>query len=174
MRAPGYMLTIRSLEPDDADDVLRLNAAAAPAVFGLDAAELARLMAISSLHLAAVRPDGKLAAYVLAFLKEQPYDGNEFLALRSLIDEPFTYIDQIVIDERARGMGIGPKLYRELEARATDIGSTLLCCEVNTLPPNPVSLAFHHRMGFVRIGQMETPDGRSVVLLSREANKHRS
>lgn len=71
-------------------------------------------------------------------------------------------------------MGIGPELYRELEARATDNGSIVLCCEVNALPPNPVSLAFHQRMEFVRIGQMETPDGRSVVLLSREADKHRS
>lgn len=171
MLYPDHMLTVRLLERDDTVGVLRLNAAVVPAVFKLDTVELARLMAISRLHLAAVQPDGTLAGYVLAFSKEQPYDGDEFITLRSLIDGPFVYIDQIVVDERARGMGIGPKLYRELEARATGLGSTVLCCEVNTWPPNPASLAFHRRMGFVRIGEMETPDGRSVTLLSRKADK---
>jgi predicted GNAT superfamily acetyltransferase len=159
------MLTIRPLRHDDTPAVLGLNGAAAPAVFRLDLPELSRLMAISPLHLAAVQSDGTLAGYALAFSSEQPYDGEEFIALRSSMAAAFVYVDQIAIDERARGTGIGRMLYQELASRAQALGATALCCEVNTSPPNPGSLAFHQRMGFTSIGAMDTRDGRGVVLL---------
>jgi predicted GNAT superfamily acetyltransferase len=167
-RSSGFTVTVRPLRHDDATDLLRLNAAAAPAVFRLDCPELSRLMGISSLHLAAAQSDATLAGYVLAFSREQPYDGEEFLVLRSSVAEAFVYVDQIAIEERARGTGIGTMLYQELAARARGLGAAALCCEVNTSPPNPGSLAFHQRMGFNRIGVINTLDGRIVTLLKRE------
>lgn len=38
-------------------------------------------------------------------------------------------------------------------------------CEVNIRPPNPESLAFHDRQGFVEVGTQETEDGRKTVSL---------
>ena len=163
------MLTIRSLEHDDITEVLRLNAEAVPAVFRLDHSEICRLMGISKLHLAATRLDGTLAGYALAFSKEESYDGEEFLALQLSISESFIYIDQITIEEQSRGTGIGRMLYAELALRARKLGTFIMCCEVNTQPPNPSSLAFHQRMGFSIVGKMSTSDGRTVALLKREA-----
>lgn len=162
------MPTLRPLRNEDASEVLRLNRAAAPAVFALDAAELSRLLALSPLHLAAVQDDSHLAGYALAFAHDHPYDGEEFLSLRPLINTPFVYVDQIVVSPDTRATGIGRMLYQALAEHARYISATALCCEVNTTPPNPASLAFHHRMGFVSIGEMETSDGRCVVLLRKD------
>lgn len=162
------MPALRPLRHENTSEVLRLNRAAAPAVFALDASELARLLALSPLHQAAAQDDGDLAGYALAFAHDHPYDGEEFLALRSLINAPFVYVDQIVVNPDTRAAGIGRMLYQALTEQAHRLGATVLCCEVNLIPPNPASLAFHHRMGFAAIGEMETSDGRRVVLLRKD------
>jgi uncharacterized protein len=43
-----------------------------------------------------------------------------------------------------------------------------LGCEVNVMPPNPESLAFHAPLGFRRISSLATLDGREVELLTKE------
>jgi predicted GNAT superfamily acetyltransferase len=109
-----HMLSVRPLEHDDIAEVLRINAAAQPAVFRLDVEELARLMEISSRHLVACQRDRMIAGYVLVFSNDDPYDGEEFQVLRSRIAGPFLYIDQIAIEQRARGAGAGRMLYQSL------------------------------------------------------------
>lgn len=162
------MYVLRSLCPDDADAVLRLNAAATPAVSALDAAELARLTAMSGLHLAVAATDGAVVGYLLAFSRDHPYDGEEFLALRRIVEVPFLYVDQIVVDPEIRAAGIGRTLYARVSALARACGATTLCCEVNVSPPNPGSQAFHQRMGFMPVEEMATTDGRTVVLLRKD------
>lgn len=156
------------LRPEDAESVLRLNAVATPAVVALDAVELARLMAISTLHLAITGTGGHLAGYALAFSHDQPYDGEEFLALRRVVDVPFLYVDQIVVDPDTRAAGLGRMLYDLLAERANARGASVLCCEVNLSPPNPESLAFHRRIGFTHVDDMATVDGRTVTLLRKD------
>nr|WP_295382007.1 GNAT family N-acetyltransferase [Pseudoxanthomonas sp.] len=162
------MYTLRSMHADDADAVLRLNAVATPAVFTLDAAELSRLMAISGLHIAVAATGSGLVGYALAFSRDQAYDGEEFLALRRSVEVPFLYVDQIVVDPGLRAAGLGRKLYAAMEARARELGAPTLCCEVNTSPPNPASLAFHTRLGFTRLDDRVTADGRVVALLRKD------
>jgi predicted GNAT superfamily acetyltransferase len=164
------MIAFRSLRPDDCVDVLRINAAAGPAVFRLDPPELSRLTRISSLHLVAVRDDDAIAGYALAFSSDDPYDGQEFLAFRASIAEPFWYVDQIAVESRLRSMGVGRMLYEALVSGASLRGVTAICCEVNTTPPNADSLAFHRRLAFERVGTLGTFDGREVALLRRSTN----
>ena len=159
------MRSVCSFEPEHASDVLRINAAAGVAVCRLDARELSRLAAISPFHLIALADDGKVLGYLLAFSRDDGYDGEEFLALRSAIDEPFLYIDQVAIDSRLAGTGIGRMLYGALAQRGRELGAKVLCCEVNTSPPNPGSLAFHGHLGFRKVGALSTSDGRTVALL---------
>jgi predicted GNAT superfamily acetyltransferase len=161
-------MEIRSLQLHDSQDVLRINAAAHPAVSRLDLNEFSRLMKISAFHLAMIDSGGVIVGYTLAFSKNHPYDGEEFLVFRSSIVEPFLYIDQIVIDNAFRGFGAGRMLYHELASYARIMGMAVLCCEVNISPPNPNSLAFHRRMGFTPAGELKTLDGRAVALLRRE------
>lgn len=163
------MIIVRSLKSTDCVDVLRINALAEAAVYQLDLGELSRLMDISPLHLIAVQTDGSVVGYALAFFSEHRYDAEEFLALRPYIEPAFVYVDQIAVKSQCRGTGVGRMLYEELASRARCYGVAVLCCDVNTSPPNPNSLAFHRRMGFRQVGEIGTSDGRMVALFKREA-----
>jgi Predicted acetyltransferase, GNAT superfamily len=52
---------------------------------------------------------------------------------------------------------------REDEARC--LGASAVTCEVNLEPPNPGSLAFHHREGFRDLDTQATKGGAVVVQL---------
>jgi len=160
------MLVIRPLTPADETQVLKINVEARPNVAALDRVELARLSSLSRTHFVAV--DGELVrGYALNFARDDAYDGEEFQALRSLIAQPFVYIDQVAVTGPARAQGIGRRLYEALEYAASERRIHRLCCEVNTTPPNPGSLDFHARLGFSTLGSMDTRYGRNVVLLQK-------
>ena len=160
------MTIVRALTFSDAEQVLSINSNAIPAVATLDQKEFLRLKNLSRMHIVAT-DDPLVFGYALAFQSNDNYDGEEFLAFRSAIREPFVYIDQIVVHDRARGTGIGRRLYEALERSAANIGAGILCCEVNVKPPNPDSLAFHKYLGFISHGTLSTQDGRDVELLSK-------
>ena len=160
------MFSIRPLVAADEAQVLKINVEAQPNVAALDHVELARLVGLSPMHVVAAAGDA-VYGYALSFDWDDAYDGEEFLALRSLISQLFVYIDQVAVAATARARGIGRRLYEALERRATDLGISRLCCEVNTRPPNLGSLAFHARLGFSTLSSMATSDGRNVVLLEK-------
>ena len=160
------MLSIRKLAPSDNAQILSLNAKAQPHVAHLDAKELHRLQTLSQVHLVAEQ-DEAIIGYALAFDRNDAYDGEEFMALRSILPQSFTYIDQVVVLASAQKAGIGRRLYGALEKAALLRDVHFLCCEVNTTPPNPNSLAFHSRLAFSSLGSLATRDGRNVVLLRK-------
>ena len=47
-----------------------------------------------------------------------------------------------------------------------DLENIPVCCEVNTIPKNEVSLNFHHKNGFIEVGEHQFDD-HSVVYLKR-------
>jgi predicted GNAT superfamily acetyltransferase len=159
-------VSIRPLMSPDAGQVLSLNASARPNVAPLDGIELARLQGLSREHIVAVE-GAEIRGYALVFAHDHAYDGEEFLALRSLIAQPFIYIDQVVVLRSAQGTGIGRLMYRTIERAALLDRADSLCCEVNAIPPNPGSLAFHSRLGFSAVGSLATRDGRTVHLLRK-------
>src|SRR4029453_6498064 len=140
------MLSIRPLMPADVAKVLNINVVARPNVAALDRLELARLAELSPTHIVAADGDA-VCGYALNFGRDDDYDGEEFLVLKSLIAQPFVYIDQVAVAGPVRTQGIGRRLYEALGRAASDRGISRLCCEVNTMPANPGSLAFHARLG---------------------------
>jgi predicted GNAT superfamily acetyltransferase len=160
------MLVIRSLKREDEAQVLSLNATALPHVAQLDAAELSRLRSLSKAHFVAV-DDEALLGYALVFFESDAYDGEEFQIFASELSRPFTYVDQVVVLKSAWGSGVGRQLYEAIEKKACDSGHRWLCCEINTVPPNPGSLAFHRRLGFRILRNLATQDGRRVNLLKK-------
>ena len=59
-------------------------------------------------------------------------------------------------------------LYDHATALAQTMGIKNLTCEVNLAPPNPRSLAFHHRQGFQEMAQQMTDGGLKRVSLLRK------
>ncbi|MFT3807781.1 GNAT family N-acetyltransferase [Arenimonas sp.] len=149
----------------DFDAVLRINRAARPGVAVLEQADLAAIFA-SEGELLLWREAERCTGYVIVYEDKADYDGEEFGWFRASLHEPFLYIDQIAIAPEARGRGLGRRIYGVAASRAREQGKVGLACEVNLLPPNPGSLAFHARIGFAEVGRMGTRDGREVCLLA--------
>jgi GNAT superfamily N-acetyltransferase len=81
--------------------------------------------------------------------------------------ERFLYVDRIVVDPPAQGLGVGRSLYEAFAVRAD--GQSHLCAEVNVRPRNDRSLAFHEAFGFRAVGEQETgSEGKRVRMFALE------
>ena len=159
---------IRPLTPADHARLLQLNSENQPAVSLLDQAELTHLLEFDGYHLVAEDGRGTVVGYLLSFPRASEYDDSEFRWLRHRLSGPFIYICQVVVASEHRRRQIGHALYREIIATARQCGAQHLCCDVNAAPPNLVSFAFHHRLGFDWIGFGHASDGRSITFLARK------
>ena len=159
-------VVLRPLVDADLPAVLALNNAAVPAVPPMQPDTMTAVVAAASLALTAVddaTPDEPLG-FLLAMDAGVDYDSENYrwFTGRSV---GFVYIDRIVIAEAARGRGLGRLLYDAVFDRASRQGHEEVTCEVNLRPANPESLAFHERLGFVRVGEQETKGGAYRVAL---------
>jgi predicted GNAT superfamily acetyltransferase len=154
---------LRPLTPADHGRVVDLNNAAYPAVPNVDVAELADLVAHTSLALVAAH-GATVAGFVLAVDPGASYESENYRFFESR-GVPSLYIDRIVIDSAFRGGGLGRLLYGAVFDKAKADGRAEVTCEVNLQPPNPQSLAFHERMGFRRVGEQDTKGGAYTVAL---------
>ena len=66
----------------------------------------------------------------------------------------FLYIDRVVIKSHYRRMGLGTKIYKYLDEVAAK-EFLPICCEVNSIPLNQISLNFHAKNGFIEIGERD-------------------
>ncbi len=144
----------------DMPAILALNNDHAAATSWLSAAKLDAMLA-AALHVGLV--DGGRAGFLIAFAQDAAYDSPNFLWFRAR-HRRFAYIDRVVIAPGSQRRGHGRALYAGLIAAA---GDGLVCCEVNHVPPNPASDAFHAALGFVEAGQAQHPDGKVVRYLER-------
>jgi predicted GNAT superfamily acetyltransferase len=160
-------MTIREFVDSDIPALLTVNAAGRPGVAPLDREELLALRQAGARILIAGEESATLG-YLIAFDDYAGYRGEEFLHFRGSLKHAFVYIDQIAIDPTRHRTGVARALYGTLFAMGRSASVRYHCCEVNLAPPNPVSLEFHHRMGFRQTTRMRVTDGREVALLVRD------
>lgn len=155
--------TIRDYISKDATWAVRTNRAAVPAVNDHSEASWDELMKLAHAVRVAESTSGRLGFMVL-FTPGATYASLNYRWFTARYPA-FLYVDRIVVDADARGAGIGRQLY----ADAFDLGrrsaTPIIACEVNELPPNPRSLAFHHDIGFEIVGTQETEAGSKRVAL---------
>jgi uncharacterized protein len=151
---------IRSITGDDLAAILALNNAHAAEVNAVTADGLANLVAVAE-HARTI--DGG-HGFLLALGERTPEQGPNHGWF--LVRYPaFVYIDRVVVSPASRGLGHARRLYEDLASIAA---GRPLCCEVNLVPPNPASTAFHERLGFVPCGEAEDPrNGKLVRYLIR-------
>jgi predicted GNAT superfamily acetyltransferase len=151
---------IRALTSGDLPAVLVLNNTHAVEVNALTADALAALVAVAA-HALVV--DGGLG-FLIALNERTPVQGPNHAWFLARYPE-FLYIDRVVVTREARGRGHARRMYDVLASAA---GSRPLCCEVNLVPPNPASMAFHDRLGFAACGEGDDPrNGKRVRYLIR-------
>lgn len=133
--------------------LLALNTANETETAPLDAEGMRSLLA-SSWRSVAV---GRGEAVVIAMNQGSAYGSPNFQWFKAR-HERFAYVDRVIVSEAVRGRGLGRFLYEHVFELARAEGLMRICCEVNLNPPNPVSDAFHARLGFEEVGRAELPD----------------
>ncbi|HEX9138919.1 MAG TPA: GNAT family N-acetyltransferase [Steroidobacteraceae bacterium] len=144
---------IRDVNLSDFPAILALNAESVRFLSPLDAERLAKLHEQASYHRVIDSPAG-IVAFMLAFADNAIYDSPNYgwFAARY---HGFVYIDRIVVGVMARKQGFARMLYEDIWRHAERIGAATIACEIDVLPPNPESLAFHERLGFLEVGQQQ-------------------
>jgi uncharacterized protein len=146
--------------PADLDGLLALNNAHAVETSLLDRARLERMLGMAFL----ARTIASRQALLIAFDQSADHDSINFRWFRDRYPR-FVYSDRIIVSAAARGGGVARALYTELFAAAKAAGHGTVTAEVNRVPPNPGSDAFHAALGFVEVAQGSPYPGKIVRYL---------
>jgi predicted GNAT superfamily acetyltransferase len=160
------VIRVRDALAADHAAVLALNNSATPNVNELSEGEFAWIASHADYFRVAEDAAG-LTAFVLALRPGLAYWSLNY---RWFSDRggSFIYLDRIVVDERARGTGVGRAMYDDLDRFARGRWPCITL-EVNLMPPNPGSLAFHERLGFKQVGVRQEEGGAKAVALMERA-----
>lgn len=158
------MAILRNLEPRDVEDVVAVNNSGYPAVPMVESSDIEALIEISSLALVAEDENKKLLGFMIAMDPGEIYESENYVFFEGRFTNHL-YIDRIVLTPESQGLGIGSAFYERVFQKARLDGRDTVTCEVNIEPPNPGSLRFHRRWGFVDVDQQPTKGGQVVVQL---------
>lgn len=158
------MVTLRHLEDRDLVAVTAINNDGYPAVPITSVDEMRALVDLSCLALVAENDDHEILGFVVAMDPGLSYESENYAFFEKSL-ENHLYIDRIVLSEQSRGLGLGGQFYQRIFDKARADGRSTVTCEVNLEPPNPGSLRFHRRWGFVDVDTQPTKGGQVVVQL---------
>lgn len=157
-------IALRDIEDEDLPWIVELNNAAVPAVSPVDEESMQALLYLSDLAIAAVDDDDQVVGFLLAMSPGANYTSENFRWFEKRGTD-FFYVDRIVIAADHRGHGIGQQIYDVVFEQAQSLGREEITLEININPPNPGSMAFHKRLGFIEVGQQDTKDGTVTVAM---------
>jgi uncharacterized protein len=164
---------VRTLLPADLDRILTINEANTPEVGSVDRERMVFIVRESPIGLVA-EADGEIVGFCLVLGHSSAYDSVNYRWFTARYDG-FMYLDRVAVDAAHRGRGIGRQLYAEVDRLMAGMpGVRHLALEVNMDPPNEPSLRFHAGLGFVEVGQQDTPYGIRVSMQMRPVGAHSS
>ena len=146
-------------ESMDENAMLALNNEHREETSELDGAKLHALIA-QGFHVGL--RDGGRDAFLIAFDQDAISASPNFQWFKSRYKR-FVYIDRVIVASDKRGRGVARGLYGDLFAAAAQAGHSLVVCEVNVEPPNPISDAFHEALGFAEVGRATLFGGEKTV-----------
>ena len=158
------MPVLRRITESDFDDVLALNAVNVQALAPMDEPRLHQLRGWAD-RFDVVEVDGAFAGFVVTFAAGSAYDSENYRWFTDRFGDRFYYLDRIVLDDRFRRRGLGGFVYDDVEGAAARYDR--LALEVNLVPRNEPSLAFHGGRGFAEVGRLGDED-HLVVLMTKE------
>ena len=144
------MPDLRPLRDTDVTDVLTLNDANVVKLAPMDEARLHELRRLAD-RFDVLDVDGAFAGFVITFAPGTAYDSENYRWF-SARHADFYYLDRIVLHEHFRRRGLGGFVYDEIERIAAPYQR--LDLEVNLVPRNDASLAFHAGRGYVEVGRL--------------------
>jgi len=158
--------SLRPATRADVEAIVRLNQDAVKMTSPMSEARCLELLSLSVLTIVA-EVDGCVVGFVLTIGEGKPYDNGNYRWFSEKLRD-FIYIDRVVIDATQRGAGLGQALYEYVCSWACRNGLTNVAAEIHIDPPNPASLKFHQRYGFVEIGTRTLEDGKRVGMQAKK------
>ena len=149
----------------DLDQIWSINQENIPEVGSVANLERLNQLIDWSSHLLVIR-EQEIAGFIILMRENQDYDSLNYDFFNSQ-NYPFLYVDRIAIKEGHRRQGLGKMIYEKTIHIANDLNLPT-CCEVNTIPRNGPSLAFHDTFGFKEVGTKDYDD-HSVVYLKKSS-----
>jgi len=154
---------VRDARSDDFDAILRLNARWQHVTSPLSLTDLERMHVLAEYHRVVETPSG-VGAFLLAFSAGTPYASPNYRWFDERFED-FLYIDRVVVSADHQQAGLGRALYVDVAVYALRCGRLQLVCEVDVVPPNAPSDAFHRRMDFTEVGRQWVAGGAKQVSL---------
>ena len=157
-------VTVRNVEEKDKDFVLELNRVNVEVLSPMDGEKFDYFVRVSDMFQVA-EANGEPVAFLIALREGVPdYTSENYIWFSKQYDK-FLYVDRIVIDEKARGLGIGKQIYHGVFAKAAQDGVDKVTAEIDIIPYNGPSLEYHEAMGFREVGQQVIRGGEIKVSL---------
>lgn len=157
-------VVVEDLRSDEVAQLLALNNLATPEVNDLALEEFERIRAMGHVRVARL-PDVSQAGFVLTLPPDAPYWSTNYHWFQERYGR-FLYVDRVIVDVVTRGRGVGRALYEDTISYALTGGWERVVSEVNTVPPNPGSMAFHAALGFATVGErVNEASGKSVAMM---------
>ena len=150
----------------DLEEIWNINQENIPEVGDVPNLDRLKKLIDWSSHVIVVR-DNNIAGFIILMREGQNYDSLNYKFFNSQ-GFPFLYVDRIAIKDGYRRKGLGRMIYEKTIDIAKDLDVSV-CCEVNTIPRNDPSLAFHDTFGFREVGTKDYDD-HSVVYLTRTSS----
>jgi predicted GNAT superfamily acetyltransferase len=155
---PDFQVTIldKKLSRNTLSTLYSLNQENSPEVGFISSIEyFSKLFEMSALSLL-VEHQAEIVGFIICFRENSEYESLNY----KYFDENkqrFLYIDRVVIKSAYRRKGLGTKIYKYLDEIAQK-DMLLICCEVNSIPLNQISLDFHAKNGFIEVGGRDFKD----------------
>ena len=150
----------------DLEEIWNINQENIPEVGDVQNLDRLKKLIDWSSHLIVVR-DNDISGFIILMREGQNYDSLNYKFFNSQ-SFPFLYVDRIAIKDGHRRKGLGRMIYEKTIDIAKDLDVST-CCEVNTIPRNDPSLAFHDTFGFREVGTKDYDD-HSVVYLTKTSS----
>jgi predicted GNAT superfamily acetyltransferase len=158
-------VAIRDAAARDEDFILDLNAACTPAVAEMSREDYRDIAGWAHRVLIA-EFDGKPCGFLILIRPGSAYPSDNYSWFEAKFDRHL-YVDRIAVSDGVRGRGVGRALYDEAARMAEKLGEQRITAEVNEVPPNPESMAFHTRLGFRFLHSRPSRHGKIVAMLER-------
>lgn len=125
--------------------------------------DLSELIRMSTVNFYVLK-ENSVIGFVICFRENSEYKSPNYNYFKNK-ERKFLYIDRVVVKKGYRRRGAGSYLYDHLY-NLVKKENIPLCCEVNTIPKNEISLNFHFKKGFKDYGECHFK-GHSVKYLKK-------
>jgi predicted GNAT superfamily acetyltransferase len=161
-------IRIRDIDVDDFPEILKLNQGALPQVNPVEMDAL-HWFKQEAAYFRVAEAGGNLVGFLIAVAHDSGYPSKYFGWFCDRYDK-FIYVDRVIVTESARGKRVAWRLFEDVERFASERAFPL-ASDVYSHPPNQISLSFHDKYGFQRVGSQQVDDGaKEVAKFLKETN----